>query len=74
MQIGREVGVVGIGLFIAIIYFLAKNFWQQRRQLVPRVLFVSLVGLSVANLFLHTWTNDAVALTFWSLAGLYFTE
>jgi hypothetical protein len=71
VQIAQEMGVIGLGLFVAICVTVGYKLWQQRYQAWPRVLLASFVGLSVVNLFLHGWSDDPTAMTWWGIAGLY---
>lgn len=71
VQIGQEVGALGVLLFVAICGFVAFHLWQQRRELWPKVLLASFVGLTAINLLLHGWSDDPMAMTWWALAGLY---
>lgn len=70
VQIAEETGIIGLGLFVAISGAVAFRLWQQR-QLWPRVLLASFVGLNVINLLLHGWADDPTAMTWWALAGLF---
>lgn len=70
LQIGQEIGVIGMAIFIAIIFLVARMLWDGRADNLSLALFASLVGLSVTNLFLHAWADDTLAYTFWGLAGL----
>lgn len=74
LQLGQEVGIIGLGLFIAINLLVMRSLVTRRDQLWPRLLLVSFVGLSVSNLFLHTWAQDEISLIWWGLAGLYYFE
>ena len=74
LQVAQEVGLIGLGLFIAIAYLVAKSLYTQRQELLPAVLFSSFIGLSLSALFLHTWAQDEIALIFWGLAGLFYKE
>lgn len=71
VQIAEEMGVIGLGLFVALNIAVARKLWQQRHQAWPRVLLASFVGLTVVNLFLHGWSDDPTAMTWWGIAGLY---
>jgi len=72
VQIGQEVGVVGMVLFIWINVLLAKMLLtNQRRSLMKPVLFSTLIGLSIVSMLLHGWADEEVAITFWAFAGLY---
>lgn len=73
LQILYEVGVVGLVLFLVILvfvgYLLLRTF-MTRDSLFALALFAACVGLLLANFLVHIWANEAVAYTFWGLAGL----
>ncbi len=71
VQLAQEVGIVGLGLFLAICSMIAYKLWQLRKQAWPRVLLASFIGLGVVNLFLHGWSDDPTAMTWWAIAGLF---
>lgn len=69
IQIGYEIGVIGVLLFIAF------NIWiymriRERKDVVSIVLLASFWGYVVTNMLLHTWSNEAVAAQWWILAGM----
>jgi O-antigen ligase len=68
LQIAQEVGLLGLGLFLSIVGLLGWQLWQLRTG-AGYVLLSSLIGLSLASFFLHVWAQDAVALSWWILAG-----
>ncbi len=70
LQIAVEVGIVGLILFIVILALITRNLWIQRVDLYPVALMASFAGLAVTNLLVHIWSNEAVAYTWWGLAGL----
>jgi len=74
LQVGMEVGVVGLLLFSAIeltiIYRLIRLYFSTN-NLVVLALIASFAGLALSNAFAHIWFNEAVAYTWWGLAGLY---
>jgi len=77
LQIGEEVGILGIILFIGIILNFLWHFWRYfisakdlSIKYLNLFLFVSLIALSFSNLFLHTWASTAVSFTFWIFTGL----
>jgi len=70
LQIGQEVGILGLLIFIAINYFIAKELWHRRRKLLPRMLLASLAGLTFVNLVSHAWADDSLAYLWWGLAGV----
>lgn len=70
LQIGQEVGWLGICLFVAINILVAQQLWRRKGEALPLILFVSLVGLSIVNLLSHAWTDDTLSLLWWGLAGI----
>lgn len=69
IQVGYEVGVVGLALFIAI------NIWLYRRlrhsdSSLAVALIASFWGYVIMNMLLHIWANEAVAAQWWMLAGV----
>lgn len=69
LQIGQEVGWIGLALFIGVYALLAFHLWQRRSEPLPRILLASLVGLTVINLLSHAWTDETIAILWWTLAG-----
>ena len=69
VQIGQEVGLVGLALFMVICVAVAREFWQ-KPGVWPRALLASFVGIAVINVFLHGWADDPTAMTWWAVAGL----
>jgi len=70
LQIGQELGILGLILFLSINVVIAVKLWRQRHDELTAVLLASLVGLAFANLLYHAWSDDALAYIWWSLAGL----
>ncbi len=70
LQIAYEVGVFGLAIFMAIIVMIFKKLWQDRKSSISMVLAVSLIGLLFANLLFHTFSNEAVSISWFLLAGL----
>jgi hypothetical protein len=70
LQIGQEVGLVGMALFIAIIVVVAQMLYQKRADPLALALFASLIGLSVVNLLSHAWSDDTLAYIWWGLSGI----
>jgi O-Antigen ligase len=74
LQILHEVGTIGLLLFLAIIaatVWLLYTTYVKTGNLVALALLAALIGLAVTNFLVHIWSNETVAYTFWSLAGLY---
>lgn len=70
LQIGQEVGWLGLGLFMAIYFLLAKRLWQRRHLQLSLVLLASLAGLTVMAMLMHIWTDDTIAYLWFGLAGI----
>ena len=70
LQILYEVGIFGFAIFIAILFLIVQKLWVLRKNELARVLLASFVGLVFANLLFHTWSNEAVAITWFLTAGL----
>ena len=74
LQIAQESGMVGLVLFLAIVGLVGWQLFHLASRspgsTLALALFASLVGLSITNLFVHIWSNEAVAYTWWGLAGL----
>jgi O-antigen ligase len=69
VQIGYEVGVIGLALFIALLVLVYTRL-RARHDYVGAVLMASFWGYVITNMLLHTWSNEAVAAQWWLLAGL----
>lgn len=71
LQIGSEVGVVGLALFVAIIAAVAFRLYFVSQDKYAAALLAALAGLVVTNLLVHIWSNEAVAYTWWGLAAIF---
>lgn len=69
VQIGYEVGIFGLLLFISINIWLYLRI-RRSEELIGIVLLASFWGYIVTNMLLHTWSNEAVAAQWWILAGM----
>lgn len=70
LQIGQEVGWLGLILFAIINSAVGRRLWRRRGDPLARTLFASLVGISVINLMSHAWADDTLSLLWWALAGV----
>lgn len=70
VQVGYEVGVIGLTIFVAINIYVYKMMFAKRTQELPAVLLASFWAYLVMNMLLHTWSNEAVACQWWILAGI----
>ncbi|MDB5163565.1 MAG: rane protein of unknown function [Candidatus Saccharibacteria bacterium] len=70
IQIGQEVGWVGLGLFVVIQWLIIKELWLRRTDPVALALLGSFLGLILVNMLSHAWTDDALAYIWWGLAAV----
>jgi hypothetical protein len=70
LQIGQEVGLLGMVLFIAMNILVGVELWKIRSDVLPQVLLASLVGLTLVNLVSHAWADDTISYLWWGLAGI----
>ncbi|MEI6481518.1 MAG: O-antigen ligase family protein [Candidatus Saccharibacteria bacterium] len=69
IQIGYEVGIIGLVAFLAIWGYVIQLLSKQR-SLLASCLLASAVAYAVLCLIMHLWTNEAIAATWWITAGL----
>jgi hypothetical protein len=70
IQIGYEVGVIGLALFVAVNVIVYRALWRVRSNTLAVVLLVSFWAYVFTNMLLHMWSGEAVAAQWWLLAGL----
>lgn len=70
IQIGYEVGIIGLLLFLALLVLLVHILWKSRSSMIVSATLASLAGLVAMNMLFHTWSNEAVAAEWWLMAGL----
>jgi putative inorganic carbon (HCO3(-)) transporter len=71
LQILHEVGVLGLFLFTTIIIIVGLKLYHWGGEDITAIaLLAALTGLVLTNSLVHIWSNEAVAYTFWGLAGL----
>ena len=70
VQIGQEVGVIGVVLFGAILVVVGRALWLNREDELSRVLFALLIGISVVNLVSHAWADDTLSYLYWGLTAV----
>ena len=72
LQIALEVGIAGLLAFLVIIVMVFSRLWRwSTKSPIAAALMASLVGLAITNMFAHIWVYEAVAYTWWGLAGLF---
>jgi hypothetical protein len=70
VQIGYEVGVVGLALFAAVLFAIEKRLAMVKNNPLAAVLFAAFWGFLFMTMLAHLWTNEAVAVLWWLLAGV----
>lgn len=70
VQVGYEVGVLGLLVFVTLNLVVWTQLWRQRNNTLASVLLATGVAYVVMNMLLHTWSNEAVACQWWLLAGM----
>lgn len=70
IQIGQELGWIGLITFLLINFYLGYMLWLRRGDTLALSLFASLIGLSLINMLSHAWADDTLAYIWWGLAGV----
>ena len=68
LQIAYEVGIAGLILFIALYVLVLKKLHTVNSDLSV-IVFCTGIGLAVFSLLNHSWSNEALAYTWWAYAG-----
>ncbi|HVY08733.1 MAG TPA: O-antigen ligase family protein [Mycobacteriales bacterium] len=75
LQVGTELGLGGMGLFIFMYLSVLRELWRRRWAAgaegdLAVALFAAGCGFAVGGLFLQIWNNFPVSLPFWGLIGV----
>ncbi len=70
LQLGEEVGIFGLLVFVAINGLVAYELWKRRSENLPAILLATFAGIAFINLVLPAWTDDTLSLIWWGLAGV----
>ncbi len=73
LQVAHETGVVGLILFLLITTLLIRYLYYDyilHKHMLSLIVLASLAGYLFYGLLVHIWSNEAVALQWWLLAGL----
>ncbi len=70
IQIGQEVGWLGLAMFILINLGVGYLLFLRRDDPLALSLFASLIGITFINMLSHAWTDDTLAYVWWGLAGI----
>ncbi len=68
IQIGQELGIIGLLVFIVIQVLLAVKLYKTKSDFGV-IMLASLIGISLVNLLSHSWADDSLAYIWWGLAG-----
>lgn len=81
LQVGTELGILGVLLFMMILFILGWHFlniYKQSKDVFYKYislgLLACLVALSVSSLFLHTFSDTATVYPFWIFTGLLLAQ
>jgi len=69
VQIGYELGVLGLLLFVALNIYVYRKLLA-RKDMWGAILLSSFWAYVVTNMLLHSWANEAIAVQWWLLAGM----
>lgn len=69
VQIGYEVGILGLVLLIGLMYFICRLLYKNN-DFYSTALLAGFAGITLCSLLLLTWSNEAVACQWWLLAGI----
>ncbi len=74
LQIAYEVGLFGLGIFLAALYTLIRLLQKTCNKdneagHAARLILASLIGYCFYSLLIHLWSNEAVVLQWWLLCG-----
>lgn len=70
LQVAYEVGWLGLMVFLGILAVVATKLYRQKSDPLAVVLLASLAGYAFYGLLIHLWSNEAIALQWWLLAGV----
>ena len=70
IQIGQELGVIGLIVYIAISVLVIMSLWARREDTLALALLASLLGLIIVNMLLEAWTDDTLCYLWWGMAGI----
>ncbi len=70
LQIGQEVGWVGLFTYMALTMVVGFELWRRRQEPLALGLLAAFAGLFFVNMLSHAWADDTIAFVWWGLAGL----
>lgn len=70
LQVAAEIGWLGFVLLVALHVLVIRELWLRRKDSYVVPVLLVFCGLVLTNLLLHTWADEAVAITMWFFVGL----
>lgn len=70
LQIAVEMGVLGLAIFLGILWTFAKKLLAKKKDMVKFGLFLALLGIAVAGLFTHSFEETSAYLILMAVIGL----
>lgn len=71
LQMAHELGVLGLVIFVTILSVVGMMLYRlSGTNALALGMFASFIGLAATNFLVHIWANEAVAYTWWGLAGI----
>lgn len=69
LQIGQEAGVLGLFIFLMILWLIIHALYVKRSDVYVRAALASLIGLLFINFVSHAWADDTLAYVSFALIG-----
>lgn len=69
VQVAETYGFAGLVIWLTIFGLVLYRLWKHDEKL-STVLFASGIGYALIGFWLHVWSDDPLALTWWCLAGI----
>lgn len=73
LQIAYEIGVPGLLIFLSMLILIYRKLLQTTTSEIQTAMIASFWGLAFVALLIHLWSNEAVAIEWWFLAGVITT-
>jgi O-antigen ligase len=70
LQIAQETGLIGLGIFMSINCLVLFKLYKSRNRTASRLLLASGLGVMVANVLMHAWADEVIAMLWWGLAAM----
>lgn len=70
LQIGYEVGLFGLGIFITLLSIILIRLTVLKERKFSLIMLASAGGYVFVSTLIHLWSNESVAAQWWILAGL----